>query len=115
MKKSRFVQDALAMIQHTVGRDPDPALPLAIQMRFDVGEIKFRPDHEWQSGLRPLARATVSLFTAPLRFVYGYARWSKPRIESERAASPVGPSDAPPSFVESRDDSPRGKHSRTYQ
>jgi UDP-N-acetylglucosamine transferase subunit ALG13 len=93
-------------VHHTVAGNP---------MRFDVGEIKFRPDNEWQSGLRPLARATVSLFTAPLRFVYGYARWSKPRIESERAASPVGPSDAPPSFVESRDDSPRGKHSRTYQ
>jgi hypothetical protein len=93
-------------VHHTVAGNP---------MRFDVGEITFRLDNEWQSGLRPLARATVSLLTAPLRFLYGYTRWNKPRIESQRATSPVGRSDAPPSFVESRDDPPRGKHARTYQ
>jgi hypothetical protein len=93
-------------VHHTVAGNP---------MRFDVGEIKFRLDNEWQSGLQPQARATVSLLTAPLRFVYGYVRWSKPRIGSEPTASPVNASDPPPPFVESRDDSPRGKHARTYQ
>lgn len=93
-------------VHHTVAGNP---------MRFNVGEVRFRPDNEWQSGLRPRARATVSLLTAPLRVVYGYVRWSRPRIGSEPAASPVNPSDAPSPFVESRDDSPRGKHARTYQ
>jgi UDP-N-acetylglucosamine transferase subunit ALG13 len=97
---------AILGVHHTVAGNP---------MRFDVGEIKFRLDNEWQSGLRPLARATVSLLTAPLRVVYGYVRWSKLDIGSAAAASPVDPSDTPPSSVKSSDDSPRGKHARTYQ
>jgi UDP-N-acetylglucosamine transferase subunit ALG13 len=93
-------------VHHTVAGNP---------MRFEVGEIKFRPDDEWQSGLRAPSRAIVSLLTAPLRVVYGYMRWSKSKIDSDSAAAPVNPLDAPPSLVESRDDSPRGKHARTYQ
>jgi hypothetical protein len=93
-------------VHHTVAGNP---------MRFDVGEIKFRPDDEWRRGLRPLARATVSILTAPLRVVYGYVGRSKLKIGSGPTAAPVDPSDAPPSLVESRDDTPGGKQARTYQ
>jgi UDP-N-acetylglucosamine transferase subunit ALG13 len=93
-------------VHHTVAGNP---------MRFDLGEIKFRPDDEWRRGLRPLARATVSILTAPLRVVYGYVGRSKLKIGSGPTAAPVNPSDAPPALVESRDDTPGGKQARTYQ
>jgi hypothetical protein len=91
---------------HTVAGNP---------MRFKIGEVKFRVDKEWQSGLRPLQRASVSLLTAPLRFAYGYVGWRRPRVGSKPAAALVNRSDAPPSSVERGDDSPRGKHARTHQ
>jgi UDP-N-acetylglucosamine transferase subunit ALG13 len=93
-------------IHHTVAGNP---------MRFEVGEVKFRFDNEWQSGLPPLQRASVSVLTAPLRYIYGYAPWRKRRAGSKQALAVANRSNAPPSFVEHRDDPPRGKHARTYK
>jgi hypothetical protein len=42
--------------------------------RFQTGIVELRPDNEWQAGLRPLGRKTVTMVTSPLLRKYGYHR-----------------------------------------
>jgi len=50
-------------VHHTVGGNPD---------RFRTGPVALVPDNEWQSKMRPLDRALVTLLTWPLLLRYGY-------------------------------------------
>lgn len=50
-------------VHHTVGGNPD---------RFRTGLMELKPDDEWQSKMKPIDRAIVTLLTWPLLLRYGY-------------------------------------------
>jgi len=49
--------------------------------RFDTGQVRLRPDHEWRSQIRPWDRAVATLITWPLMLRYSY-----PVLVRERGA-----------------------------